>query len=192
MKRPSTPVATHVRATVGMRSRTAQVRDQKRGSAACSTHLHEEAVHARGHARARDGGDEVAQPARGDAAALERLARRLLQRVCDVRHDGAVGVAHPHQVARVHDQVRVAEHGAALAHHHVGVAGLAHLGLGLGLGRVGLGPVLGFPNLHPNPRLGSAHVMLQRWKRCESLGISGGRSLTRPFRDARRFPSTRL
>jgi hypothetical protein len=53
-------VATHVRATVGMRSRTAQVRDQKRGSAACSTHLHEEAVHARGHARARDGGDEVA------------------------------------------------------------------------------------------------------------------------------------
>jgi hypothetical protein len=26
----------------------------------------------------------------------------------------------------------------------------------------------------------------------ESLGISGGRSLTRPFRDARRFPSTRL
>jgi hypothetical protein len=28
--------------------------------------------------------------------------------------------------------------------------------------------------------------------RIGTLGISGGRSLTRPFRDARRFPSTRL
>jgi hypothetical protein len=28
--------------------------------------------------------------------------------------------------------------------------------------------------------------------RIVTLGISGGRSLTRPFRDARRFPSTRL
>jgi hypothetical protein len=35
---------------------------------------------------------------------------------------------------------------------------------------------------------------VQRCKSCEPYagGVSGGRSLTRPFRDARRFPSTRL
>jgi hypothetical protein len=40
----------------------------------------------------------------------------------------------------------------------------------------------------------SASGSLQRCKSCEivKVRISGGRSLTTPFRDARRFPSTRL
>jgi hypothetical protein len=40
-------------------------------------------------------------------------------------------------------------------------------------------------------RLWSSFLGGQFWKRIVTLGISGGRSLTGPLRDARRFPSTR-
>jgi hypothetical protein len=49
--------------------------------------------------------------------------------------------------------------------------------------------------LTPSVRLGCAGPRLYsdgKQLRIVTLGISGGRSLTRPFRDARRFPSTRL
>jgi hypothetical protein len=36
-----------------------------------------------------------------------------------------------------------------------------------------------------------SHTAMQKL-RIETSGISGGRSLTRPFRDARRYPSTRV
>ena len=50
------------------------------------------------------------------------MAHGLLECMCDVSSDGAPGVTHQHKVARVHDEVRVAEHGAPLAYHDVGVA----------------------------------------------------------------------
>jgi hypothetical protein len=39
---------------------------------------------------------------------------------------------------------------------------------------------------------GCVSSALQRCKSCESLGVFSGRSLTGPFRDPRRFPSTGL
>mmetsp|Transcript_18036 Transcript_18036/g.32119 ORF Transcript_18036/g.32119 Transcript_18036/m.32119 type:complete len:281 (+) Transcript_18036:52-894(+) len=84
--------------------------------------LHKQTVNAVGDAGTSHAGDELTVAARGDATALQGAASGLLQRVGDVGDDGALGVAHPDEVTGVDDQVRVTYHGAALAHHDVGVA----------------------------------------------------------------------
>jgi hypothetical protein len=55
-------------------------------------------------------------------------------------------------------------------------------------GEVRMRPALVRPPASASPARRSA----MRKLRIVMLGILGGRSLTRPFRDARRFPSTRL
>src|SRR3546814_15947701 len=75
--------------------------------------------------RARQHRDELAL-----AAAAAALPARQLYRVGGVEHHRAAGVAHYRQRAHVADQVVVAEAGAALADHDVGVArqiGRAHV-----------------------------------------------------------------
>lgn len=42
-------------------------------------------------------------------------------------HHGAVSITHPHEVAGIHDEVTVAEHGSALANHDVRVSSTANL-----------------------------------------------------------------
>ena len=89
--------------------------------------LHEQAIHAARDARTSDGGDEIAKAAAGDAAGAHSLTRRLLQAVRNVRARGRVRVAHRDDVAHVHNQVRVAVHGAALADEHIRVTSVADL-----------------------------------------------------------------
>eukprot|EP00959_Pyramimonas_sp_CCMP1952_P263082 5501539-Pyramimonas_sp.AAC.1 len=67
------------------------------GAVGVVVHLHEDAVKAGGHTRARNGRDQIAEATGGHPTALEGLAGRLLQGVGDVRHHGAAGVTHPHQ-----------------------------------------------------------------------------------------------
>lgn len=47
-------------------------------------HLHEDAIQTSGHTSARNGGDQVAQAAGGDAAVRQRLPGGLLQGMRDI------------------------------------------------------------------------------------------------------------
>lgn len=60
------------------------------------------------------------------------LGRRLLKSVGYISDNRAAGIPHAHDVARVHDQVVVAELSATLAYHNVRVARLAQLVSGVG------------------------------------------------------------
>src|SRR3546814_5066025 len=79
--------------------------------------FHEKTGYAHRHRRARQHRDEFAL-----AAAAAALPARQLHRVGGVEHHRAAGVAHHREAAHVADQVVVAEAGAALADHDVGVA----------------------------------------------------------------------